>query len=600
MKEGLIKTIIAGIPEKPGIYQFFSRDRELLYVGKAKNLRKRVSSYFNRTASSSKKLQVLVSKIHDIVYMIVDTESDALLLENNLIKKHQPRYNVLLKDDKTFPWICIKNEPFPRVFSTRRIEKDDSEYFGPYTSVVMVKTIMDLVRKLFPLRTCSFNLTPENIRSGKYKICLEYHLKNCKGPCENLQDIEDYNAGINQIRNILKGNLTNVLSHLTTLMKTYAEAYRFEEADLIKQKSDLLKRYQSKSTIVNTRISNVDVFSIAVDDNYAAVNYFKVINGAIIQSHNLEMIHKLDETKEDLLAIAITDIVQRFKVIPSEIVIPFPVEILYSNTKITVPKSGEKRKLLDLSNRNSNAYLLDRQRFRSSMENKSKGNTLVEKVKKDLRLNALPHYIECFDNSNIQGSQPVASCVVFKNGKPKPAEYRHFNIKTVEGPDDYASMQEIIMRRYKRLLDEKLDLPELIIIDGGKGQLNAALKSLKKLNLIGKVSVIAIAKKLEEIYVPNDSFPIYLDKNSISLKFIQRIRNEAHRFGIAFHKMKRSKAMIGSQLDEIKGAGPATKHKLLSYFGDIEGIRGAELPVLERIVGQKMAKTIFDYFHSGS
>ena len=596
----MIKTIIAGIPEKPGIYQFFSRDRELLYVGKAKNLRKRVSSYFNRTASSSKKLQVLVSKIHDIVYMIVDTESDALLLENNLIKKHQPRYNVLLKDDKTFPWICIKNEPFPRVFSTRRIEKDDSEYFGPYTSVVMVKTIMDLVRKLFPLRTCSFNLTPENIRSGKYKICLEYHLKNCKGPCENLQDIEDYNAGINQIRNILKGNLTNVLSHLTTLMKTYAEAYRFEEADLIKQKSDLLKRYQSKSTIVNTRISNVDVFSIAVDDNYAAVNYFKVINGAIIQSHNLEMIHKLDETKEDLLAIAITDIVQRFKVIPSEIVIPFPVEILYSNTKITVPKSGEKRKLLDLSNRNSNAYLLDRQRFRSSMENKSKGNTLVEKVKKDLRLNALPHYIECFDNSNIQGSQPVASCVVFKNGKPKPAEYRHFNIKTVEGPDDYASMQEIIMRRYKRLLDEKLDLPELIIIDGGKGQLNAALKSLKKLNLIGKVSVIAIAKKLEEIYVPNDSFPIYLDKNSISLKFIQRIRNEAHRFGIAFHKMKRSKAMIGSQLDEIKGAGPATKHKLLSYFGDIEGIRGAELPVLERIVGQKMAKTIFDYFHSGS
>lgn len=599
MNEASIKTIIAGIPEKPGIYKFFSRDGELLYVGKAKNLRKRVSSYFSHIAAASRKIQILVNKIADIAYMIVDTESDALLLENNLIKEHQPRYNVLLKDDKTFPWICIRNEPFPRVFSTRRIERDDSEYFGPYTSVVMVRTLMDLIRKLFPLRTCSLNLTAGNIESGKFKVCLEYHLKNCKGPCENLQSLEEYHSGINQIRNILKGNLSSVISYLSTLMKSYASEYRFEEAELIKQKLLILRKFQSKSTIVNTKISDVDVFSITLNDQYAAVNYFKVINGAIIQSHNLELIHRLDETKEELLSIAIADIIQRLKVIPKELILPFPIESIIEKVKITVPKSGDKKKLLDLSVRNSKAYFSDRQNFRNSIEKKSQANSILERVKDDLRLNVLPEHVECFDNSNIQGAQPVASCVVFRKGKPRPSEYRHFNIKTVKGPDDFASMQEIILRRYKRLQEENAALPNLIIIDGGKGQLNAALKSLEALNLKGKISIIAIAKKLEEIYVPNDSFPVYLDKNSASLKFIQRVRNEAHRFGISFHKLKRSKAMMVSKLDEIKGAGPAAKMKLLSYLGDIEGVMNAELPVLESIVGPKLARKVFEYFHTG-
>jgi len=598
LNEASIKTIIAGLPEKPGIYQFFSRDRELLYVGKAKNLKKRVSSYFNRLSSSSRKLQILVNRIDDIGYMIVDTESDALLLENNLIKKHQPRYNVLMKDDKTFPWICIKNEDFPRVFTTRHIEKDDSEYFGPYTSVVMVRTLMELIRKLFPLRNCYYNLTPENIESGKFKVCLEYHLKNCNGPCENLQSREEYNAGIDQIRNILGGNLTTVIGHLNSLMKTYASEYRFEEAELIRQKLALLTRFQSKSTIVNTKISNVDVFSIAVSENFAAVNFFKVINGAIIQSHNLELIHKLDETKEDLLTMAIMDIMQRLRIVSREIIVPFPIAPLFGVTKITVPKSGDKRKLLNLSLRNSNEYLFDRQNFRNTIEKKSKRNNILEKLKEDLRMNILPVYIECFDNSNIQGSQPVASCVVFKNGRPLPSEYRHYNIKTVTGPDDYASMQEIILRRYQRLINEQKDLPDLIIIDGGKGQLNAALKSLEALDLIGKISIIGIAKRLEEIYVPHDSYPVYLNKNSPGLKLIQKIRNEAHRFGITFHKQKRSKAMVASQLDKIKGVGPATKDKLLMYYGDTEAIRNSKLDLMESVIGRRMANVVFEYFRN--
>ena len=599
MNKASIKTIIAGIPEKPGIYQFFSRDKELLYVGKAKNLKKRVSSYFNRSASASKKLQILINRISDIVYMIVDTESDALLLENNLIKKHQPRYNVLLKDDKTFPWICIKNERYPRVFSTRRIEKDDSEYFGPYTSMVMVRTIMDLIRKLFTIRTCSLNLSLDNIEKGKFKICLEYHLKNCKGPCENLQTLEEYNAGISQIRDILNGNLTTVIDHLNALMTKYASDYRFEEAEVIKQKLTLLKKYQSRSTIVNTKISNVDVFSIAMTEKYAAVNYFKVMNGAIIQSHNLELIHKLEEGKEELLILAITEIIQRLKSTPAEIIVPFAIEYPFYKTETTIPKSGDKKKLLDLSMRNSNAYLSDRQKFRQNLEKKSKEKIILEKLKDDLRLTAVPDHIECFDNSNIQGSQPVASCIVFKNGKSVPAEYRHYNIKTVTGPDDYASMQEIILRRYKRILNEKKKLPGLIIIDGGKGQLNAAVKSLETLNLMGKVSIIAIAKRLEEIFVPRDPFPIYLDKNSLSLKLIQRVRNEAHRFGITFHKQKRSKAMVASQLDDIQGIGQATKAKLLLYFGDIEHVKTSEMKVLEGVIGPKMARIVFEYFRSG-
>ncbi|RPJ67732.1 MAG: excinuclease ABC subunit C, partial [Alphaproteobacteria bacterium] len=509
---------MAGIPEKPGIYQFFDRNKELLYIGKAKNLKKRVASYFQYRPTSSRKLQILVNKISDIVYMIVDTESDALLLENNLIKKHQPRYNVLLKDDKTFPWICIKNEPFPRVFSTRHLENDNSEYFGPYTSGIMVRTLMDLIRKLFTIRTCSFNLNADNIEKGKFKICLEYHLKNCKGPCEGLQSLEDYNLGINQIRAILRGNLTSVMEHLTDLMQKYSSVYRYEEAEIIKNKIELLKRFQGKSTIVNTGISNVDVFSIALSEKFATVNYFKVINGAIIQSHNLELVHKLEESKEELLTIAIRELIQRFQSNPTEIIVPFNIDEQIEYAKITIPKAGDKKKLLDLSVRNSNAFMTDRLNAIENLKKKPKEILMLEKLKDDLRLKSLPLHIECFDNSNILGSYPVASCVVFINGKPRPEEYRHFNIKTVTGPDDYASMSEIIFRRYKRMLDEKSELPELIIIDGGKGQLNAAVKSLETLNLTGKISVNSIAKRLEEIFVPQDPVPVYLDKNSLSLR----------------------------------------------------------------------------------
>lgn len=600
MNKASFKTIIAGIPEKPGIYQFFDRNKDLLYIGKAKNLKKRVTSYFHHYASSNRKLQILVNKIADVVYMIVDTESDALLLENSLIKKHQPRYNVLLKDDKTFPWICIKNEPFPRVFSTRRIEKDNSEYFGPYTSVVMVKTLMDLIRKLFTIRTCSFNLSADNIKKGKLKICLEYHLKNCKGPCEGFQSEDDYNSGVNQIREILRGNLISVIEHLTDLMQKYASDYRFEEADIVKHRIELLKKYKGKSTIVNTGISNVDVFSIAMSEKFATVNYFKVINGAIIQSHNLELVHKLEESKEELMAIAIGEIMQRFKSNPAEIIVPFYFDSIFGKTKITVPRSGDKKKLLDLSIRNANAFLADRLKARNNIKKAPKEILLLEKLKEDLRLKSIPSHIECFDNSNILGSSPVASCVVFKNGKPSRDEYRHFNIKTVTGPDDYASMSEIIYRRYKRLLDENKELPELIIIDGGKGQLSAAVKSLEALNLSGRISIIAIAKRLEEIFVPQDPVPIYLDKHSLSLRIIQHARNEAHRFGISFHKLKRSKVMLTSELDKIDGIGKVAKDKLLQHFGDIENIKAAEIETLNTVVSKKQAIIVFEHFRKGS
>ena len=599
MNKASFKTIIAGIPEKPGIYQFFDRNKDLLYIGKAKNLKKRVTSYFHHYASSNRKLQILVNKIADVVYMIVDTESDALLLENSLIKKHQPRYNVLLKDDKTFPWICIKNEPFPRVFSTRRIEKDNSEYFGPYTSVVMVKTLMDLIRKLFTIRTCSFNLSADNIKKGKLKICLEYHLKNCKGPCEGFQSEDDYNSGVNQIREILRGNLISVIEHLTDLMQKYASDYRFEEADIVKHRIELLKKYKGKSTIVNTGISNVDVFSIAMSEKFATVNYFKVINGAIIQSHNLELVHKLEESKEELMAIAIGEIMQRFKSNPTEIIVPFYFDSIFGKTKITVPRSGDKKKLLDLSIRNANAFLADRLKARNNIKKAPKEILLLEKLKEDLRLKSIPSHIECFDNSNILGSSPVASCVVFKNGKPSRDEYRHFNIKTVTGPDDYASMSEIIYRRYKRLLDENKELPELIIIDGGKGQLSAAVKSLEALNLSGRISIIAIAKRLEEIFVPQDPVPIYLDKHSLSLRIIQHARNEAHRFGISFHKLKRSKVMLTSELDKIDGIGKVAKDKLLQHFGDIENIKAAEIETLNTVVSKKQANIVFEHFRKG-
>jgi excinuclease ABC subunit C len=596
VKKENIENILKTLPDNPGVYQFLNNKNEIIYVGKAKNLKKRVASYFNKTRHESNKIKVLVSKIKDIKHIIVDSESDALLLENNLIKKIQPRYNVLLKDDKTFPWICIKNERFPRVFSTRKIIQDNSEYYGPYTSAGMVRTLLELIHQLYKLRNCNYNLTKENIKSGKFKICLEYHIGNCKGPCENLQKEEDYNQTIIQIRQIVNGNLQTVLNYLKKMMKKYADEYRFEEAEVVKNKIEILEKFKSKSTIVNQKIHNVDVFSIIDKEKYAAVNYLKVVQGAIIQSHTIELVKKLDETNEDLLTYAIIDIRERFKSDSKEILVPFKINEKIGSANLLVPQKGDKRHLLELSERNARIYCLEKQKKNELIQVKKNDNRVLEKLKVDLKMKNLPVHIECFDNSNIQGTNPVASCVVFKNGIPSKKDYRHFNIKTVTGPDDYASMEEIVYRRYKRLISEKKSLPQLIIIDGGKGQLNAAIKSLKKLSVENKMAIIGIAKKLEEIYFPGDQYPLYIDKKSESLKLIQRLRNEAHRFGIAFHRDKRSKAMIDSELNHIKGVGEKTVTLLLNNFENIDAIKFAKRENLEKLIGKQKTTIILSFF----
>lgn len=595
-KKDHINNILKTLPDNPGVYQFFNNKNEIIYVGKAKNLRKRISSYFNKTRHESNKIKVLVSKIEDIKHIIVDSESDALLLENNLIKKIQPRYNVLLKDDKTFPWICIKNERFSRVFSTRKIIHDGSEYFGPYTSAGMVRTLLELIHQLYNLRNCNYNLSEENIRNRKFKVCLEYHIGNCKGPCEDLQTEEDYNQTIVQIREIINGNLQNVLNYLKEMMKRYATDYRFEEAEMIKNKIEILEKFKSKSTIVNQKIHNVDVFSIVDKEKYAAVNYLKVVQGAIIQSHTVELVKKLDETNEDLLTYAIIDIRERFKSNSKEIIIPFKINEKLADVSLFIPKKGDKRHLLDLSERNARIYCLEKQKKNELIQVKKDDNRVLERLKADLKLKSLPVHIECFDNSNIQGTNPVASCVVFKNGIPSKKDYRHFNIKTVTGPDDFASMEEIVFRRYIRLISENKTLPQLIIIDGGKGQLNAAIKSLKKLSIEKKVAIIGIAKKLEEIYFPGDPYPLYIDKRSESLKLIQQLRNEAHRFGITFHRDKRSKSMLDSELNHIKGVGEKTITLLLNHFESVEEIKLAKREILEKLIGKQKTATILEYF----
>jgi excinuclease ABC subunit C len=584
-----LNSIVQSLPDNPGVYQFFNTQEQIIYVGKAKNLKKRVSSYFQKQHQDNGKLRVMISKIYDIRYIIVDTESDALLLENNLIKSYQPRYNVLLKDDKSFPWICIKNERFPRVFSTRNIVKDGSLYFGPYTSVVMVRTLLDLIRQLFPLRNCNLNLTDENIKGGKFKTCLEFHMGNCKAPCVGNQTEQEYDDSINQIKNILKGNIYQVIGYLKNVMKDYAEVFKFEEAEVVRRKIEILEKFQSKSTIVNPSIDNVEVFSISEEENVAAVNFMKVMNGAIIQSHTVELIKRLDENKEELLALAMIDIRERFKGDAREILVPFDDGFEFPGVTITVPKIGDKKKLLDLSLRNTKYFLLERQQ---RMERLNPGNKIIrilEKIKSDLHLKEIPTHIECFDNSNIQGTNPVAACVVFKNGSPAKSEYRHFNIKTVTGPNDFASMEEIVYRRYKRLLEEEAGLPQLIVIDGGKGQLHAAVNSLQNLDLYGKIAVIGIAKRLEEIYFPGDTVPIYLNKNSETLKVIQHLRNEAHRFGITFHRNKRSASMVGSELDYIPGIGPKTVELLYNKYGSLSAIKKVPFKEIEEVLGKKKA-----------
>lgn len=591
-----LKMLVRVLPDEPGVYQFFNEEGTIIYVGKAKSLRKRVSSYFMKQHDNRKTI-ILVRHIYDIKHVVVETEEDALLLENNLIKKYQPRYNVLLKDDKSYPWICVKNEPFSRVFSTRTLIKDGSLYFGPYTSTGMVRTLLEIIKQLYPIRTCSLKLSKENIVSGKLKVCLEYHLGNCKGPCEGYQTLEQYRSNIDQVKHILKGNLDEVTRHLKDKMKGLAENYEFEEAKIIKDKIDHLENYKSKSTIVSSAITNLDVFSIDQDDKYAFVNFLKVVNGGIIQAHTLEIKKSLDESLAALLEMAIVDIRQKFHSTSREIIIPFALKTDFKDIKFIVPQRGDKRKLLELSQRNVKYHILEKKKQQSLKNPQKRVERVMETMRSDLRLKDAPVHIECFDNSNIQGHAPVAACVVFRNGKPAKKEYRHFNVKTVEGPDDFASMEEIVGRRYKRLLEEGQSLPQLIVIDGGKGQLGAALNALEKLNLRGKIALIGIAKRLEEIFFPGDSIPIYLDKNSESLKIIQQLRDEAHRFGITFHRQKRSSLFIDSELENIDGVGPKSIEVLLKKYKSVEQIRKCSLEELSNLIGNSKAKKVFDYFN---
>jgi excinuclease ABC subunit C len=585
------------LPGKPGIYQFFDKSDKIIYIGKAKNLKKRVSSYFNKN-HDSRKTALLVRNIADIKHLVVETEQDALLLENNLIKKYQPLYNIRLKDDKSYPWICIKNEPFPRVFKTRNLIKDGSKYFGPYTSVYTVRTLLELFKSEYKLRTCNYNLTQENIKNRKYKVCLEYHIGNCKGPCEGLISEDEYNKGIDDIHNILKGNISGVIKHLETLMNSMSEQMNFEEAQKIKEKYNSLKRYQSKSTVVSPTISDVDVFTIEHDEKLAYVNYLKVIKGAIIQTYTLEIKKSMDESAEELLMAGIVDIRQKIFSNAHEILVPFKIDNVFENITLNVPQRGDKKKLLDLSYRNAKYFRLEKEKQQFQKNPKIREERILKTIKEDLHLPDLPRRIECFDNSNLQGSNPVAACVVFKNAKPFKKEYRHFNIKTVEGPNDFASMEEVVYRRYKRLLNENKPLPQLIVIDGGKGQLSSSVKALERLELRGKISIIGIAKRLEEIYFPGDSIPIYINKNSETLKVIQNLRDEAHRFGINFHRNKRSSGMISSELSTISGIGEKTTKKLLKDFRSVKNIKEADKSKLTKSVGQAKATIVFNHFHS--
>ncbi|WP_100611138.1 excinuclease ABC subunit UvrC [Confluentibacter lentus] len=596
MSHSPLEIQLITLPEQPGVYQYFDAEGTIIYVGKAKNLKKRVSSYFTKTHDNGK-TRVLVKKIASIRHIVVETETDALLLENNLIKKHQPRYNVMLKDDKSYPWICIKNERFPRVFSTRRVIKDGSEYFGPYTSMKTVSTLLDLIKEIYHLRTCNFHLSEEKIDAGRYKVCLEYHLGNCKGPCEGLETEAEYSQNIKAIKEILKGNFKDSLSQFKSQMKQYAANMQFEEAQKIKEKIEVLENYQAKSTIVNPKISNVDVFSIVSDETYGYVNFLQLSYGSIIRSHTLEIKKKLDETDLELLELAIIEIRQRFHSKSKEIYVPFKVD-LGEDVKVTVPQLGDKKHILDLSIRNAKYYRMERFKQDKIVDPDRHANRIMAQMKADLRLHEEPRHIECFDNSNIQGTNPVAACVVFKNGKPSKKDYRHFNIKTVEGPDDFASMEEVVYRRYKRMLDEEQSLPQLIIIDGGKGQLSSALKSLEILNLRGKIAIIGIAKRLEELFYPNDPIPLYLDKKSETLKVIQQLRNEAHRFGIEHHRNKRSKSALNTELETIIGVGEKTVVDLLKHFKSAKRIANAKLDELEQVVGVARAEKVYNYYHN--
>lgn len=591
-----LRNIVNNLPESPGVYQYFDNLGKILYVGKAKNLKKRVSSYFNKQHESTK-TRILVRKIADIQYIVVNTEEDALHLENSIIKKLLPRYNVLLKDDKTYPWICIKNEPFPRIFQTRNVIRDGSQYYGPYSNLYMVKTMIELIRKLFQIRTCKLLLTKENIKNNKFKVCLQYHIKNCKGGCIGLEQEQEYATQITFAKKILKGDLHQIKDILVDEMNITSAKLWFEEAQKIKEKIQLIDNYQAKTVIVNPMIQNLDVFACIEDENLLFVNYLHITNGAVNQVFTFEFKRQLDEPKEELLGLAIVEMRDRFKSKSTEIIVQFLPDVEFNNVSFTIPQRGDKKKLLELSEQNVRQYKADRMKQAEKLNPEQRTVRVLSTLQKDLRLHHLPMHIECFDNSNIQGTNPVAACVVFKKAKPAKKDYRHYNIKTVVGPDDFASMREIVHRRYSRMLEESTPLPDLIVIDGGKGQLHAACESLHELNIYGKIAIIGIAKRLEEIYYPDDSIPLYLDKNSESLKLIQQLRDEAHRFGITFHRLKRSKEQVISELDNIIGIGDKAKTALLSHFKSVKRIKTATQEELEAIVGKSKAANIFTAFH---
>lgn len=597
VKTNHISLVLKSLPDKPGVYQFYDKEDKLLYVGKAKSLKKRVSSYFNKENKGGR-LNMLVRKTDQIRHIVVATEFDALLLENNLIKEHQPRYNVMLKDDKTFPWICIKNEPFPRIFPTRTVVHDGSEYFGPYASVRMMNTLLELIRQVYPLRTCSLNLTGKNIAGKKFSVCLEYHIGNCLGPCEGLQSKENYDAQLAAIREMIRGSFGGVMRELREKMASHATAYEFEKAQAIKEKLDLLERYQARSTIVNPKLGELDVFSLLDQEESAYVNFMKVAHGAVVQAYTMELRKKLEETPADLLAMAIVDLRRRELSTALEIVVPFNPGIDMPGVSFHVPKIGDKKHLLDLSERNARAYRIEREKQLDLVEPERKSNRVLLTMMKDLRLKELPKHIECFDNSNLQGDYPVAAMVCFRNARPEKKEYRHFNIRTVRGPDDFASMEEVIHRRYKRMLEEDKPLPQLIVVDGGKGQLSSALKSLEELGIRGKVAVIGIAKKLEEIYYPEDPLPLHIDKKSETLKVLQRMRDEAHRFGITHHRKRREKGTLKTDLTRIPGIGNTLANKMLTHFKSVKNIKSASREDLEKVIGKAKARVVYKFLRS--
>ena len=587
------------LSHEPGVYRYYDKDGQLLYVGKAKDLKKRVLSYFNKNLSGYR-TKIMVRKIHRLETTIVPSEYDALLLENNLIKEHQPFYNVMMKDDKTYPWICIKNEHFPRIFLTRNLVKDGSEYYGPYAKVRPARVLLDTIKQIYKLRTCNLNLAPEKIAEGKYKVCLEYHIKNCEGPCEQLESEADYNEKVDAIRGIIKGDFRKAREYLVQQMMKSAENLNFEHAQMIKERLKILEDYQHKHTVVNANIDNVDVFGMTSDETAAYVNYFKIRNGNIIQSYTTEIKKILEESDEEILEEALIEIRQKFASESKEILLPFHLTVEIPNVKLIVPKVGDKKRIVELSEKNAQEYRIEKLKQVQIIDPERHTNRIMAEMQKLLRMPVEPRHIEGFDNSNIQGTNPVAACVVFKNGKPSKSDYRIFHIKTVEGPNDFASMEEVIYRRYKRILDEDGELPQLILIDGGKGQLSSAVKSLKLLGLYGKITILGIAKRLEEIYFPEDPIPLYLDKKSETLKILQRVRDESHRFGVKHHRTRRKNSTIKSELEEIPGVGPKSIEHLLSKLKSVKRVKEASQETLEEILGVSKGKIVWDFFHNPS